>query len=269
MGESCAPMLKKVVYGPVASWRLGRSLGIDLLCRPKTCSFDCVYCQLGSTLHKQIRREEFVPTGKVVEELDALPPLEFDYLTFSGMGEPTLASNLEEVTVEARCRFSKPIAVLTNSSLLGQPEVRAALSLADVVVAKLDAPDAELFRRINRPANGIHFEEIIEGLRAFRAESRSWLAIQVMFCQENRDRASEIASLVRGIGPDEVQLNTPLRPSGTAPLPPQDMRRIRDAFAGLPVSSVYEAGKVAVHPLDGRETAARRPEAGAPSGGSP
>jgi len=155
--------------------------------------------------------------------------------------------------------------VLTNSSLLAEPEVRAALSLADVVVAKLDAANGELFRRINRPANGIHFEEIIEGLRAFKAEGRSWLAVQVMFCPDNRDHAAEMASLITSLGPDEVQLNTPLRPSATPPLSPEEMSQIKQAFAGLPVAMVYEADNVAVKALDAAEAAARRPQGKPPT----
>jgi wyosine [tRNA(Phe)-imidazoG37] synthetase (radical SAM superfamily) len=253
--------LRRVIYGPVPSWRLGRSLGIDLLFRANTCSFDCIYCQLGPTRHRRTRRAEFVPTERVVRELDGLPDVDIDFATFSGMGEPTLASNLGEAIAAVGDRLPAPVAVLTNSSLMTDPEVRAELALADVVVAKLDVPDEDLFREVNRPADGIEFRSILRGLRRFRDDYRGRLAIQVMFCRRNRDRAADIAAAVRDLRADEVQLNTPLRPSPTPPLPPQEMQEIGHAFVGLPVVSVYDAGHVAVNVFDAAETAARRPQA--------
>ena len=268
MGERGAPELKRVVYGPVPSWRLGRSLGIDLISRPKTCSFDCIYCQLGPTRRWTTRREEFVPTSRILEELEALPPVEVDFVTFSGMGEPTLAVNLGEVMVGIGDYLDCRLAVLTNSSLMGDPRVREELAMADVVVAKLDAPDEELFQEINRPEVGIRLELVLEGLRRFREEYRGRLAIQIMFCSRNRDRAAEMASLIASLSPDEVQLNTPLRPSAAPALSPAELKDIAHAFAGPSVVMVYEAKKVAVMALDAGETAARRPEARSPSGGS-
>jgi wyosine [tRNA(Phe)-imidazoG37] synthetase (radical SAM superfamily) len=268
MGAPRADSPRKVIYGPVPSWRLGRSLGIDLISRPKTCSFDCIYCQLGPTRCRTTCREEFVSTSQVVSELEALPPLEVDFVTFSGMGEPTLAANLGEAIVQIKRRLRWPVAVLTNSSRLIDAGVRAELCLADLVVAKLDAADKATFREINRPANGVSFESILEGLRRFREDYRGRLAIQVMFCQQNRDHAARIAGLIAGFRPDEVQLNTPLRPSSTPPLGPKEMMTIRDALRGLPVVSVYEAKEVLAEALDAAETAARRPPARVSSEGS-
>ena len=260
MTECRAAELKRVVYGPVSSWRLGRSLGIDLLSRPKTCSFDCIYCQLGRSQHKLTARAEFVPTSRVAAELEALADPEAEVVTFSGMGEPTLAANLGEAIVKARDCLRRPVAVLTNSSLVSDPEVRAELALADLVVAKLDAPDEFLFREINRPADGVAFGAMVEGLRGFQKEYEGQLAIQVMFCRNNQRHAGKLAALIAGLGADEVQLNTPLRPSSVPPLSPEEMREIEGVFVGLPVISVYDARKVAVKTLDPEETAARRPE---------
>jgi wyosine [tRNA(Phe)-imidazoG37] synthetase (radical SAM superfamily) len=257
--------LRRVVYGPVPSWRLGRSLGIDLLSRPKTCSFDCIYCQLGPTRHQVTWRDEFVPTSRVLCELEALPALQVDFVTFSGMGEPTLAANLGDAIVHVKRRLPWPVAVLTNSSLLTDPGVRAELCLADLVIAKLDAPDEELFRKVNRPARSIGFQLVLENLRRLREECRGRLAIQVMLCQENRNHASQIAQAIRSLRPDEVQLNTPLRPSGTPALSLAEMECVKRAFAGLPVASVYEAERVTVETLDAAETAARRPSPRIPS----
>ena len=111
--------LKKVVYGPVPSWRLGRSLGIDLLSRAKTCSLDCIYCQLGPTADKVTRRAEFVPTERLVTEIKDLPDVELDFVTFSGMGEPTLASNLGEAIAEAGGRVTSSVSSKTDLVVVG------------------------------------------------------------------------------------------------------------------------------------------------------
>ena len=145
-----------IVYGPVPSWRLGRSLGIDLVsAQGKTCTFDCVYCQLGRTTCSTDQRQVFVETEQLQAELATLPPIEIDYVTFSGTGEPTLAANLCEalrLVGEWSAPRGLPTAVLTNASLLSRPDVRRDLAHADLVVAKLDAPNEALFQVINRPS---------------------------------------------------------------------------------------------------------------------
>jgi len=116
--------MNSIIYGPVPSWRLGRSLGIDLLCAPgKTCSFDCVYCQLGKTTNPTIERGEFVSIGKLTKELEEIKDIAADYVTFSGAGEPTLASNLEQAIEVAKSILPLPVAVLTNSSLMPREDV--------------------------------------------------------------------------------------------------------------------------------------------------
>jgi len=235
-------------------------LGIDLLPgRGKTCTFDCLYCQLGRTSHPCTERGLFVPLAQLEEELAALGTLEVDYVTFSGTGEPTLAANLGEAILLARAVLGRPVAVLTNASLMVREDVRRELALADLVVAKVDAPDTALFRAINRPFVPESLEEILEGISRFRQEAASRLALQMMFVAENVGRAAEMAEIARSLGPDEVQLNTPLRPSPVPPLPPETMDEVAGAFAGLPAVSVYRSRRPAVVPLDAAETRRRRP----------
>jgi wyosine [tRNA(Phe)-imidazoG37] synthetase (radical SAM superfamily) len=252
--------LRRVIYGPVASWRLGRSLGVDPVSRAeKTCSFDCVYCQLGRTRHHRAQRREFVPVARLAGEVEALPALDLDYVTFSGTAEPTLASNLGEAIDEVKRRIQAPVAVLTNSSLMWKREVRAALARADKVVAKLDAPTEGLLRAINRPVQGITLEKILAGIRAFREGYGGCLALQMMFLQANQDQAQALAQLAREVEPDEIEVNTPLRPCAVKPLPPDALAEIMTAFRGLNAVSVYEAERPAVRPLDIEETLQRRP----------
>ena len=250
----------RIVYGPVSSWRLGRSLGIDMVSRAeKTCSFDCAYCQLGPTRHHCAARREFVALDCLLQELEQLPRVELDYITFSGTAEPTLAANLGAAIEAVKQRLDVPVAVLTNSSLMDGPRVRRDLSQADQVVAKLDAPTEELLRRINRPVPGITLDAVLAGLHSFRSEYRGRFALQIMFYEANRDQAAALADLTREIDPDEVQVNTPLRPCAVRPLPPEELGAIVEAFAGLPVLSVYDAARPDVRPLDVEATRLRRP----------
>ena len=251
----------KLVYGPVPSWRLGRSLGVDPLggnC--KRCTFDCIYCQLGPTPQGPVLRDAWVDPAALASELWISRDVPVDYVTFSGLGEPALASNLGELIQVVRESRRTPVAVLTNASLLGEPTVRAALHLADYVVAKVDAVKEEVFRQVNRPRIPCSVAEIVEDIQGFRETFRGRLALQMMFIQANAGQAKPLAELAWSLMVDEVQLNTPLRPSPTPPLARADMAEIAAVFHGLPVVQVYKAMRVSVTPLDRAETRRRRPE---------
>lgn len=235
----------EIVYGPVSSWRLGRSLGIDPICREgKICSFDCIYCSLGLTAEKTIERRVFVHEEQVAQALKkAMKKVEADIVTFSGTGEPTLAQNLGGLIEVARETSGLPIAVLTNSSLKNREDVRKDLAKADVVKGKLDAPNEELLKQINRPHEKILFEDIVEGLKKFRKDFKGKFALEVMFVPQNKNLSEEITKIIREINPDEVQINTPLRPSRVRPLTKKELKRIIENFKGMNVRCVYKAKK--------------------------
>jgi wyosine [tRNA(Phe)-imidazoG37] synthetase (radical SAM superfamily) len=251
-----------IIYGPVPSWRLGRSLGIDLLPPGgKTCTFDCIYCQLGRTVRPTAERADFVSLDDLARELELVRGVRADYVTFSGMGEPTLAANLGDAIRLARRALGLPVAVLTNSSLMTGEDARRDLASADVVVAKLDAPDERLFQRVNRPLPPFSVNEIIEAIRVFREAYGGRLALQIMFVEANRNAARPLAAIAAQLAPDEVQINTPLRPCAVAPLPPEALAAVREDFRGLPsVHAVYDAVRPEVMPFDTSETLRRRPE---------
>jgi wyosine [tRNA(Phe)-imidazoG37] synthetase (radical SAM superfamily) len=251
-----------IIYGPVSSWRLGRSLGIDLLnTKRKVCSFNCVYCQLGNTTEFVTEPKEFINLERLAKEIQSVRQIEADYATFSGMGEPTLAINLGKSIDLVRSILDLPIAVLTNSSLIFREDVRQQLTHADTVVAKLDVPNEELFAAVNKPVSGLRFERIKDGIRLFRDKYRGKLALQIMFIKANEYYASEIAALAREISPDEVQINTPLRPCAVRPLSPESIAKIQREFTNLNnVVTVYEAPKSEVMPLNVTEALRRRPE---------
>ena len=195
-----------------------------------------------------------------MSELRTAKGVAADWVTFSGMGEPTLASNLGRAIELAREILGLPVAVLTNSSLMTRRDVRQELARADLVVAKLDAPNEELFQRINHPIAGISLAELLKGIRLFKSEHRGRLALQLMFVEQNKDHAKELAQLATEISPDEVQLNTPLRPCPVKPLSREQMSRIKREFENLParISMVYEAPRPEVTPLDLEQTLRRR-----------
>ncbi|MBU4201987.1 MAG: radical SAM protein, partial [Candidatus Altiarchaeota archaeon] len=156
----------KTVYGPVPSWRLGKSLGVDIICSEKNCNFDCAYCQLGTTTHKTTERRDFIDLERVRKDMgEVLGKAEIDIITLSGTGEPTLAKNLGEAIDIIRELTDIPIAILTNSTLLHQEEVRNELKKLDHVIAKLDAPNQEILEILNRPAEDINFNSILSGIK--------------------------------------------------------------------------------------------------------
>ena len=247
------------VYGPVPSWRLGRSLGIDPITRSeKVCTFDCIYCQIGKTRHMPLKRSIFVPVQKMVKELSSLPKIKIDYITFAGTGEPTLAKNLGSMIKAVRQVRNEKIAVLTNSSIANREDVVKDLLLADLVVFKLDAPSQDIFRLINRPARNIRLNTIIKAIKRFKARHMGRTALQIMFTEENKSSAKEIARIAKEIGPDEVQLNTPLRPCGVKPLKRDEMAALERYFKGLKIASVYRAKHKDVKPISAKSTLKRR-----------
>lgn len=253
----------KIVYGPVPSWRLGKSLGIDPVCRKKkVCSFDCTYCQLGRTVVKTKKPVEFVKTGNLGEQLrEALKKTDVDVVTFSGTGEPTLAKNLGRMVDIVKQTTELPVAILTNSSMLGLKRVRKNMEKIDIVIAKLDAASEETFRNVNRPADGLTLKKVVNGIKKMRKEFKGKkFALQCMFVEENQSEAENISSLAREIEPDEIQIDTPLRPSPEKELSVKEIAGITEKFTGLNAVNVYGMKKPVVKVLDLKETLARRPK---------
>ena len=208
--------MKRFIYGPVPSRRLGRSLGIDLIPH-KTCTYDCIYCHLGRTTTKTMQRHEYVPFSEVVNELDQNQDIldSSDYITIAGSGEPTLYSRLGDLITVIKEKTHTPIAVITNGSLLWDKSIQASIKKADVVIPSLDAGDAVLFQHINRPLSDIAFEQMVRGLIEFREVFQNKLWLEVLLVGGSTAITSEvkkIAGIIRKIRPDKVQVNTVVRP---------------------------------------------------------
>jgi wyosine [tRNA(Phe)-imidazoG37] synthetase (radical SAM superfamily) len=208
----------------VASRRLGRSLGVDLI--PfKTCTYDCVYCQLGRTTCQTIQRSEYVPVEAVLTEVKtklARGPKP-DYISLAGSGEPTLHARIGDLIDGIRRLTRVPVAVLTNGSLLWVTDVQEALMEADLVMPSLDAGDEAVFQRVNRPRPEISFQAMVDGLAAFTARFRKLVWLEVLLVEGlngNEKEVEKIAALARRIQPGRVQLNTVSRPPAEASVKP-------------------------------------------------
>jgi wyosine [tRNA(Phe)-imidazoG37] synthetase (radical SAM superfamily) len=157
------------IYGPVPSRRLGYSLGVDIL-PSKTCTLDCIYCQLGPTPKKTVQRKNYYEQETIIAQIqDVLnSDKRIDYITFSGSGEPTLNKILKKLIRDIKKITPIPVAVLTNATLLTEERVRKDLLDADLVVPSLDAVTQSLFAQVNRPHASLKIDNIIRGLKAFR-----------------------------------------------------------------------------------------------------
>lgn len=205
------------LFGPISSRRLGLSLGIDLL-PPKICTFNCIYCEIGKTTRCTTRRKEYVPTHEVLKEAENYLRSEaakVDFVTVTASGEPTLHSQIGEIISRLKDLSPKPVAVITNSSLLHLPEVRQSLLRADVILPSLDAVSADTFHRINRPHRSIRIENMISGLRDLRQQYRGQIWLEILFVSGINDSPQEIEEMGKvlpTLQANRIQLNTVDRP---------------------------------------------------------
>jgi wyosine [tRNA(Phe)-imidazoG37] synthetase (radical SAM superfamily) len=228
----------RYIFGPVASRRLGRSLGVDLV-PYKTCSFDCLYCELGTTTHLTLDRKTHSAPQEIIDELKgylkklALQP---DYITLGGSGEPTLHSQIGTIIAEIKKMTSIPVAVLTNSSLLYRADVKEDLLRADVILPSLDTVSPSLFTYLNRPHPSLDLKKIIQGLIDFRKLFTGQIWLEILFCRGVNDSEEEVMRLhevIREINPDKIQLNTLDRPpaeDSVFPVGREELERIKRFF---------------------------------------
>ncbi len=216
------------IFGPVASSRLGRSLGLDLLGHP-ICTLDCLYCEVGPTRKLTTTRAPYVPAAVLLEELDRWrathPDLPLDHVTLGGAGEPCLNTALPEIIAGARARFPEtPIAVLTNATLMTDPVVREELAAADVVLPSMDSLRVEAYRAVNRPHPALMpdqaaLDALAEALRRFRERFAGRLYLEMLLCRGVNDTAEDLArcaEYVARLAPHRVDVTTLSRPGAYA-----------------------------------------------------
>lgn len=223
------------VYGPVPSRRLGRSLGIDLV--PfKTCTYDCIYCQLGRTTRKTVRRRSWWEPAEVAAGVRGKLSSEPDVIAIAGSGEPTLCAGIGTVIGGIKAVTDTPVAVLTNGSLLGLPSVRRELAGADIVMPSLDVPDEGLFRLVNRPHTSLQLADVVRGMRAFREAFAGQVWLEILLLGGVTALPAEVerlAVLAAGIAPERIQLTTVVRPpaeSFAEPVSPERLAEVASWF---------------------------------------
>ncbi len=232
----------KYVFGPVPSRRLGRSLGISPI-PAKTCNFSCVYCQLGRTTNYTNTRKEFFPVEDIVLEVSQALKEGFslDVITIVGDGEPTLYTHLGKLISAIKGITSIPVAVITNGALLCDEKVREELSLADIVLPTLDAPNEELFKKINRPRRELQFNEITKGMISFREIFSGQLWMEVMLVKDLNDDTKtleKIKFILDKIRPDKTFINVPIRPPAESWVKIPAVERLQEALRILDAENI-------------------------------
>ncbi len=223
-------MREKYLFGPVPSRRLGLSLGVDIV--PfKTCTLDCVYCQLAKSSEKTIERKDYCDVGAVLDELKKRLDrgLQADFITISGSGEPTLNAGLGRIIDGIKKIADIPVAILTNGTLLYRQDVRADCTKADVVLPSLDAGDELTFQKINRPHLKLSIEKLIAGLCAFRNEFAGQMWLEVFLLEgfnTDTEQIGKIKGAIERIRPDRIQLNTATRPTAEAGIKRLDTKKL-------------------------------------------
>jgi len=193
------------------------SLGVDLIPH-KVCSLNCVYCECGCTTSHTLDRKEYVPVEEIYQELTHFFEHHPDpeYITFSGAGEPTLHSHIGEVIGFLKnIRPGLPVAVLTNGTLFHDPEVRAELMHADLVLPSLDAATQNAFSKINRPVHNFSVERDIQGLLDFSTsfQGKIWMEVLILpGYNDDQENLTTIREVLIKINPERIQLNTLDRP---------------------------------------------------------
>ncbi len=248
-------MMGKYIYGPVPSRRLGRSLGVDLL-KPKSCTVDCVYCQLGSSPPLPPVRKRFVDPDEVERELRERIESggKADYITLSGSGEPTLSIDLGRTIRFAKGLDVAPVCVLTNGTFMSDPAVREELSAADVVIPNLDAADEDTFRRVNRPHPDIDFDAMIEGIVRFGREFDGKLLLEIVLIEgmnNSDEHLHKLADTVNRIRPAGAWVGSVYRPPSedfAKPVGPEGLQHARGIIGdSARVIESFKAKDIDVH----------------------
>jgi len=170
----------KILYGPVASRRLGESLGINFYPEQKVCSYNCVYCDVGLTSYKN---QKYIKAEKIIEifEIEIIElqskynnnNIPIDYFTFCGNGEnldhPDFHRIYHYINNRLKDYFPNiPVAILTNGINMSANKNVEIINSMDINFIKLDAGDKETFNRINRPRDKNSWNLIINNLKKIR-----------------------------------------------------------------------------------------------------
>jgi len=231
----------KHLFGPIPSRRLGSILGLDII--PfKTCSFNCIYCELGPTEKTASKRRHYDEPASIVNEVVeflSANDKRIDYIAFTGSGEPTLNADMGIIADALREKTGIPLALVTNASLFYMDDVRRDAMSFDIVLPSLDSFDEEMFARINRPDRSIDFNEMMDGLRQFSQEFKGSIFLEIMLVKNYNDSDKDILKLRRLLSKlriTKLQINTVIRPpaeENAEPINEEDKRRIKHLLGDI------------------------------------
>lgn len=232
--------ISEISFGPVPSRRLGRSLGVNNIPH-KACSYSCVYCQLGRTRRMTITRSSYYGPENIFKvvrrRVEALEKADvpIDYIAFVPDGEPTLSLDLgEEISMIKGLGY--PVAVITNSSLIWDPEVRRSLCEADWVSLKIDSAMEKVWKRVDRPHGKLSFDAIVEGILEFKDEFKGKLCTETMVVggvNDGEPDSMRRAELLCEISPERAYIAYPIRPPAEHWVSPPSLERISCLMQGL------------------------------------
>ncbi|MEM2208012.1 MAG: radical SAM protein [Sulfolobales archaeon] len=225
----------KYVFGPVRSRRLGISLGVNNV-PYKTCSYSCIYCQLGRTTDLTIERRPFFEVRHVVNEVRTFIDRftnEVDYVTFVPDGEPLLDMRIGEIIGGIKEVTSKPVAVITNSSLLHLEEARVDIAYADLVSIKIDSVLCRTWRVVNRPHPNLKLENVLAGIEEFAKSFKGRLVTETMLIEgfnTNAEELEQVSSYIKKINPVKAYIAVPVRPPAEDYARPPQLNKIVEAY---------------------------------------
>jgi wyosine [tRNA(Phe)-imidazoG37] synthetase (radical SAM superfamily) len=226
-----------IVFGPIPSRRLGRSLGVNNI-PPKICSYSCVYCQVGLTDSMSIERKEFYPLNEIFKEVSAkVKDLrgrgeKIDYISFVPDGEPTLDINLGK-EIKLIKQLGSKIAVITNSSLLNDENVRTDLLQADWVSIKIDTVDEKIWHQLNRPFGKLDLQKILNGIKNFRHSFKGTFVTETMIVNglnDNEKSLIKVSDFLKVINPDKSYILVPTRPPAEEFVKPPSEENLNIAY---------------------------------------
>ena len=238
--------MRKYVFGPINSRRLGVSLGVDLV-PLKVCPLDCVYCEARATTELTMERKEYVPVDRVLEELEetlSTAP-ELDYITFSGSGEPTLNSRIGDVVKFLKRRYPQyKVCLLTNGLLLGDAELQADIAGIDLLIPSLDGSNAAEYEAVNRPVSSMPFEKFLAALKDYLPTAPMPVYLELFILPGVNDSTGSVArfaDIIKDLHVDKVQLNTLDRPGAVSDLKCADEATVIRFIDGLKSITAVEA----------------------------
>jgi len=228
--------MEKLIFGPIPSRRLGRSIGVNNIPH-KVCSYSCAYCQVGKAIKMQVERQEFYPPDLIVsqvkQKLESLSVADLpDYITLVPDGEPTLDINLGEL-IRGLKTFGLPVAVITNSSLLENKDVQADLSQANYISFKTDTTNPTVWKKINKPHKSLNLDSILKAILHFSAQYQGLLVTETMLIKginDSREYVEPVANFLREVKPDFAYIAIPTRPTAYERTYPPDEAAVAVAY---------------------------------------